>query len=485
MKRVFTILRFLLLSVLLLLAVMLAKTFMSRSTQVPAETTLKIQPDTVALQHLAQMIRFRTVSYDDSANGFVKLAELKRLYDWLKVTYPQVAKHCRFQFIGHSLLIECTGTDTKLKPALFLAHLDVVPASDSAEWSSKPFAGTIKNDTLWGRGALDDKNVAVALLEALEKTLILKQLPRRTILLAFGHDEEAGGADGAAQIAAHLIKNNIRAEFIADEGFGVMEGIVPGLKPPCAMVGLAEKGNVTLKLSVQMPAGHSAWPKADNASAVLSRGLAKLENEQFEARIDGPVRQLFETAAPHMDFGYRFLFSNLWLTSPLVKSVLLKGEKTAASIRTTHVTTIIRAGDKDNVVPANAEAQVNFRLKPGHRIADLKKEVEGILNDPRIAVSVHGDFTEATPVSPTKNANYLLLSKAIRAVFPDAIVAPGLTITGTDCKHYTRVSDCIYRFAPFRLGDSNLAGIHGKNEYISGMQLSAAIAFYQHLFGLL
>lgn len=451
----------------------------------PAETTIKIPHDTAALQHLAQIIRFRTVSYDDSANGFVKLAELKRLYNWLHITYPQVTKQCRFIPIGNSLMIECAGTEKQLKPALFLAHLDVVPASDSVEWSTNPFAGTIKNDTLWGRGALDDKNVAVALLEALEKTLILKQPPRRTILLAFGHDEEAGGAEGAAQIAAYLLKNNIKAEFIADEGFGVMEGIVPGLKQPCAMIGLAEKGNVTLQLRVQMPAGHSAWPKANNASAVLSCGLAKLENEQFKAQLDGPVRQLFETTAPHMNFGYRFLFSNLWITAPLVKSVLLKGEKTAASIRTTHVTTILRAGDKDNVVPSNASAMVNFRLLPGHRITDLKKEVERMVNDPRIVVSVHGDFTEATPVSPTSRQSYTQLSKAIRAVFSDAIVAPALTITGTDCKHYTRVSDCIYRFAPFRLGDANLAGIHGKNEHISGKQLSAAIAFYQYLFGLL
>jgi carboxypeptidase PM20D1 len=485
MIRLLKLLRFSALFVLLLLAVMLVKTFLSRSTQVSAQTTVQIQSDTAALQHLAQMSRFRTVSYDDSVNGFVKLTELKRLYEWLKTTYPNVAQLCHFRHIGQSLLIEYRGTQPQLKPALFLAHLDVVPASDSADWIYAPFAGTVKNDTLWGRGTLDDKNVAVALLEALEKTLISKKLPRRSILLAFGHDEESGGVEGAAQIAAYLKKNNISAEFIADEGFGVMEGIVPGLESPCAMIGLAEKGNVTLKLSVKMAAGHSAWPKSDNASAVLSRGLGRLENEEFNARIDGPVRELFETIAPHMNFGYRFLFSNLWITSPLVKSVLLKGEKTAASIRTTHVTTIIRSGDKDNVVPANAEAFVNFRLKPGHRIADLKKEVEQILGDSRIAVTLHGDFTEATPVSPTHHSSYNTLSRAIRTVFPDAVVAPALTITGTDCKHYTHISDCIYRFAPFRLGDSNLAGIHGKNEHISNKQLSTAIAFYRHLFGLL
>ena len=176
---------------------------------------------------------------------------------------------------------------------------------------------------------------------------------------------------------------------IADEGFGVMKGIVPGLKNNCAIIGLSEKGNVSIKLTVNELGGHSAWPNPENATSILSKGLSKLENFQFPAHLDGPVRGLFTEAAPYMDWGYRMLFSNLWISAPLVKSVLLSGEKTAATLRTTHVTTILKSGTKENVVPPSAEAIVNLRLFPGDNIAYVLKEINRVIDDPRIKSQVY------------------------------------------------------------------------------------------------
>ena len=449
-------------------------------TLVDGEDYIKI--NNIALEHLAQSTTIQVIGYDDANNDSINHQTILDFHQWVKNTYPLIAKNAKWEIINqHSLLITLKGQSNKAA-AMFLGHFDVVPTPDSSDWKHKPFKGTIAKDTLWGRGALDDKNVIVALLEAAEYRLSKGFQFNRTLIFAFGHDEETGGKNGAAAIAKHLIKNKTAVSFIADEGFGVMKGIVPGLKNNCAIIGLSEKGNVSIKLSVNQLGGHSAWPNPENATSILSRGLSKLENYQFPAHLDGPVRGLFTEAAPYMDWGYRALFSNLWITAPLVKTVLLGGEKTAATIRTTHVTTIIKSGTKENVVPPIAEAIVNLRLFPGDDIAFVESEINRILNDPRIKASVYLEGQEATPISPDNGDGYDQIKECIHAQFPETVVVPGLVITGTDCKNYTAVTNRMYRFVPFEFSDSNLSGIHGKNEYITRGQFNQAVVFYIDLF---
>ena len=449
-------------------------------TLVDGEDYIKI--NNIALEHLAQSTTIPVIGYDDANNDSINHQTILDFHQWVKNTYPLIAKNAKWEIINqHSLLITLKG-QSNMAAAMFLGHFDVVPTPDSADWKHKPFKGTIARDTLWGRGALDDKNVIVALLEAAEYRLSKGFQFNRTLIFAFGHDEETGGKNGAAAIAKHLIKNKTAVSFIADEGFGVMKGIVPGLKNNCAIIGLSEKGNVSIKLSVNQVGGHSAWPNPENATSILSRGLSKLENFQFPAHLDGPVRGLFTEAAPYMDWGYRALFSNLWITAPLVKTVLLGGEKTAATIRTTHVTTIIKSGTKENVVPPIAEAIVNLRLFPGDDIAFVESAINRILNDPRIKASVYLEGQEATPISPDHGDGYDQIKECIHAQFPETVVVPGLVITGTDCKNYTAVTNRMYRFVPFEFSDSNLSGIHGKNEYITRGQFNQAVAFYIDLF---
>jgi len=449
-------------------------------TLVDGEDYIKI--NNIALEHLAQSTTIQVIGYDDANNDSINHQTILDFHQWVKNTYPLIAKNAKWEIINqHSLLITLKGQSNKAA-AMFLGHFDVVPTPDSSDWKHKPFKGTIAKDTLWGRGALDDKNVIVALLEAAEYRLSKGFQFNRTLIFAFGHDEETGGKNGAAAIAKHLIKNKTAVSFIADEGFGVMKGIVPGLKNNCAIIGLSEKGNVSIKLSVNQLGGHSAWPNPENATSILSRGLSKLENYQFPAHLDGPVRGLFTEAAPYMDWGYRALFSNLWITAPLVKTVLLGGEKTAATIRTTHVTTIIKSGTKENVVPPIAEAIVNLRLFPGDDIAFVESEINRVLNDPRIKTSVYLEGQEATPISPDNGDGYDQIKECIHAQFPETVVVPGLVITGTDCKNYTAVTNRMYRFVPFEFSDSNLSGIHGKNEYITRGQFNQAVVFYIDLF---
>lgn len=470
-----------------IITVMLLVTLSKRAKPLTSEPSIAInvkgQPfDSGALEHLAQSTTIPVIGYDDANNDSINHQNILNFHAWVRSTYPAVAKFAKFDIINqHSLLITIKGKSSKAA-AMFLGHFDVVPTPDSAEWKYPPFHGTIVKDTLWGRGALDDKNVIIALLEAAEYSLQKGLHFNRTLIFAFGHDEETGGKNGAGAIAKHLIDNKIPVSFIADEGFGVMKGIVPGLKNNCAIIGLSEKGNVSIKLTVNELGGHSAWPNPENATSILSKGLSKLENFQFPAHLDGPVRGLFTEAAPYMDWGYRMLFSNLWISAPLVKSVLLSGEKTAATLRTTHVTTILKSGTKENVVPPTAEAIVNLRLFPGDNIAFVLNEINRVIDDPRIKSQVYQQGQEATPISPSEGDGYDQIKACIHAHFPETVVVPGLVITGTDCKNYTAVTQRMYRFVPFEFSNHNLSGIHGKNEYITRSQINQATTFYIDLF---
>ena len=452
------------------------------TTKVGLSPQVKSKIEATALAHLAEATTYRIVGYDDANNDSINHLSTLAFHDWLKKTYPLVAKRAKWEVINnHSLLITLTGSKSDAA-AMFLGHMDVVPAPDSSNWKYGPFAGKIVNDTLWGRGALDDKNVVIGLMEAAENTLAMGLPIQRTLIFAFGHDEETGGKNGAAAIAKHFKEKKIPVAFIADEGFGVMKGIVPGLKNDCAIIGLSEKGFVSIKLKVEQLGGHSAWPNPENATAILSKGLNKLENFQFPAHLENPVRGLFSEAAPYMNWGYRLLFSNLWITAPLVKMVLLGGEKTAATIRTTHVTTILKAGSKENVVPPSAEAIVNLRLFPGDRIPDVLKQIERVLGDSRIKATVYSESREATPVSAANGVGYDQIKEAIHANFKETVVVPGLVITGTDCKNYVEVTDRMYRFVPFEFSSANLSSIHGINEYMTRQQFAKGVAFYMDLF---
>ena len=467
---------------LVILLLMLGKTLFTHSDDNTLEKQLWKYENAKGFERFSKAIQFQIVGDDEGVNREQNLIELKKFHEWMANAYPTVFSKSAVEVInGGSLLITIAGKEHQ-NAAMFLAHMDVVPVADVSKWKFPPFKGVIQGDTLWGRGALDDKNVVIALLEAMEMYMKLGLKPRRDIILAFGHDEETGGLDGAAQIAQYLKKTHKSIGFIADEGFGVMDGIVPGLKKPAAIVGLAEKGFATLDLEVNIPGGHSAWPKSENASAVMVEALNKIDNFQFDASINGPIRGLFEQAAPHMNFGYKLLFSNLWLTSPLVKMVLLGKEKTAATIRTTHVTTLIHGGVKENVVPPTVSATINLRVLPGDDIQLLKSQIESVIDDKRVKVKLRPDFHAATPVSPDKGLGYDQIKQSALTIFGDVVVVPGMVITGTDCKNYVGITNRIYRFVPFRFSNENLSGIHGLNEHIERKDFYRAVDFYVDLF---
>ena len=455
----------------------------SRQVELPPFAAIAVD-EKAAGESLAAAVRAKTVS--SATDATLNADQFAVLHAHLQARYPKLHGALQREVVaGLSLLYTWPGSDPAAKPILLMAHQDVVPVAPGTEkdWQAEPFAGSIKDGFVWGRGAWDDKANLISQLEAIEMLVASGFKPKRTVYLAFGADEEVGGLRGAKAIAALLAERKVRLDFIIDEGLLITEGVLPGLKPAAAIVGIAEKGYLSVGLQVSAPPGHSSIPPPEGTStiAMMSAALTRLESNQFPAAIAGVAREMFETVAPEMSGFNRVALSNLWLFGPIVKKQLEAGASTNAMLRTTTALTIVNAGNKENVLPGVADATVNFRLLPGDTLASVMAHVKQTVDNERFALSMLPGATEPSKVAPTDSASYRLIERTVRELFPGTIVAPGLMVGGTDSQHFANVSDHIYKFSPVRARPEDLPRFHGTNERISNANLAELIRFYHRL----
>lgn len=471
--------------VALLVAVLAVNTLRqgSRQLNVPAVTPVAVDEKGVA-ERLGGAIRFQTIASRDDPDA--NAAEFRKLHDYLQQRYPKAHAALKREVVGgYSLLYTWPGTDPAAKPILLLAHQDVVPVSPGTEskWDVPPFSGEVKNGYIWGRGSWDDKGNLIAQMEAVEMLVASGFKPRQTIHLAFGHDEEISGLRGAVEIAKLLQSRNVRLDFVLDEGLLITEGIMPGLAKPAALIGIAEKGFLSMVLKVPATPGHSSMPPPKGTSAIgmMSAALRRLDDEQLPGGIRGVAHELFATLAPEMGGFQRVALSNLWLFGPVVQAQLEKGASTNALLRTTTALTVMKAGNAENVIPGMAEAVVNFRLLPGDTIASVTGHVRQKAGSDRFELIALPGAAEASPVSPTASPSYQLINRTMRQLFPDVLVAPGLMVAATDSRHFTHLSDHVYRFSPVRAKPEDLSRFHGTNERIATANLAEVVRFYFQL----
>jgi carboxypeptidase PM20D1 len=382
---------------------------------------------------------------------------------------------------GYSLLYTWPGSDPALPAIVLLAHLDVVPAEGTASWTHPPFGGAIADGFVWGRGALDDKVAAVMELEAVEHLVASGFRPRRTIVLGFGHDEEIGGHEGAAKIAALLEERKVRAELVLDEGLAITQGILDGVDAPIALIGVAEKGYANVVVTARTDGGHSSMPPRTTAVGRLARAIEAIEGDPMPPRLDGVAREMLAYLAPEMGFGRRMLLGNLWLLEPVVKRVFAGKPSSNAVIRTTLAPTMLAGSDRANVLPVQASATVNVRLLPGDTIEDVVAHLRSSVDDPQVAIEPEGEVDAASRISPSDDPTFRDLMITIREVEPRAIVAPGLVVGATDGRHYARLTDHVYRFNPMRMGPSDLPRLHGIDERIAVADLHGGVEMYARL----
>jgi carboxypeptidase PM20D1 len=430
--------------------------------------------------HLSEAIKFPTISY--SADSPIDTAAFEGYQNFLSEAYPLIhSKLKKETFSGFSLLYTWEGKNTNLKPIILMAHFDVVPAGETDFWTKPPFSGENDGTFIWGRGTLDDKAAMISILEAVERLLTENYQPERTIYLAFGHDEEIGGLKGAAVIAAALKERGAEVDFILDEGYAVTLGMVPMISGPVALIGTSEKGYLSVRMTVEMDGGHSAYPEKETAITVLVKAVDNIVSNQMKAKISEPVNGFIRYIGPEMPFYGRAIFGNTWLFKGIILKIYQGSKTSNALVRTTTAPTIINAGIKDNVIPTKSEAIVNFRILPGETSEDVMEHLKSVISDDRVSLLKLENFKDPAPVSPIDVPGFEIIHKTIRQVYPEAVVAPTMMLAASDSRKYIDISKNIYNFAPIVVTSEDLARTHGLDERNKIEDFTRGIGFYYQL----
>lgn len=474
---------------LVLLSVMVVRALLITAPKMPCswpddEQELPIREEDRSLsQRLAAALQFPTVSTDVGTYNRTALASL---IDYIEKAFPQIHSSelvTREVVANHSLLFEIRGSDPDLTPYMLCGHMDVVPA-DPSRWQQPPFAGKVVDGEIWGRGAIDAKNIVMGILEALEYRLEQGDRPRRSLFVALGHDEEVGGFDGAAAIRQALRARNVRQlEFILDEGMMVLEGLLPGLKRPVALVAVTEKGNIMARVSARGTSGHSSAPPVYNAIVTLAQVLTGFHGQCHPAQLGGSVAAEMLTAlAPEVPFHLRLALSNMWIMEPAISWFMSRSAQMDPIIRTTTAVTRVKGGIKDNVVPAEAHAFINHRVHPSQTVAEvLARDRELLGGRPNVTLEVISSM-EAHPVSPHghQDLGFRAIACSVRKIFPDALPVPALSIGNTDTRHYLDLTRNVYRFSPTLLTPQEaMRRFHGDNERIAVQNYELLVNFYR------
>lgn len=460
------------------LIITLSLTFTSKSKQpVAQKQELKINEER-AINHLSEAVQFKTISTEKEDE--IDYEQFEKFITYLEKTYPRIYKNLDVEIINnYSLIFKWQGSNQQAKPIGLAGHYDVVPAAEGTTWEQPAFSGQIDNTYIWGRGTLDDKVGVIGILEAVDYLLEENYEPKQDTYLFFGHDEEIGGEAGAAEITKYFAEKKIQFDYVMDEGGAIVENMVPGISRPVAVIGVAEKGSATATLKVQGSGGHSSQPKSKTTIGRLAKAIANLEETQFPATIKGPTKELFDFTAPEMNFLYKYIFENQWIFKPVIKSILVGKPATAAVTRSTIAPTIMNAGEKENILPETAEATINIRVMPGDTLDALKKQMDEIIDDSKVEVTLQGD--ESSKVSTTTSKGFKVIQQAAINTNKEVIVAPYMMIGASDAKHYNKVADNAYRYLPVEMEEDGLERMHGTNERIKKDAYIKVIKFYVDL----
>lgn len=469
----------------LVMAIAVIRTLAVSKPEAPSQSAPPIAVDArVVAQHLGAAVRFKTVSYGGGQHEAEKDAALGQLRDWMVATYPNFNKAAKREIIGQSVVYTWPGKKAALKPILLMAHMDVVPIVPGTEhsWSHAPFSGDVGGGYVWGRGAIDDKGCLVTILEAAERLAKNGFTPERTIMFAFGQDEEVGGGQGNAVIAKTLAARGQHFFFVLDEGGAIVDEPFAGVQKPIAFVAVEEKGYLTLVLVAHGEGGHSSRPTRDMAIVRLSDAVLKVVDHPFASGLDSVEREQLSIIAPYVPFPQRLLLANLWLTEPIVDRFIALNPEGEARLHTTIAPTMIQGGVKDNVLPPEARATINFRLHPRDTIASTIEHVRKAIDDPKVdVVALNETQEEASPVADIHGSAYRYLVQQIQESFNGIPVAPDMTTGATDSRYYAKMADAVFRLDPFHFGLGDLARVHGTNERLAIRDLAPAVGFYMRL----
>jgi carboxypeptidase PM20D1 len=427
---------------------------------------------------LRALVRIPTVSRPDPAD--VDVAAFDDLLAELERQFPLLHERLELTRVNrHGLLFHWPGRSDS-RPVVLMAHLDVVPVDETASWTHPAFEAVVADGAVWGRGTLDDKGAVVGICEAVERLLADGHRPAQEIWLSFGADEEVSGQCAPAAVEV-LRERGVEPWFVLDEGGAVAHGAFPGVAAPLAVVGVTEKGNTTLELRAEGRGGHSSTPVRMDTVARLARAILRLDNTPFPAHVHAPTLEMLERVAPHAPAYVRPLLANAHRAPGLLaRAMTSAGPETTAMVRTTAAVTTLEGSTALNAIACTARAGVNVRVLVGDTVTSVAEHVRRAIRDDTITVDVI-EPGEASPVSPTDDDAFRLVTSTIEDCFPDAVATPYIMLGATDSRFFTAICPRVYRFTPFRMSKAQRASLHSYDEHLGVADLVDGVAWYRRL----
>ena len=440
------------------------------------QTEIKFDSERAA-NNLCELVRCKTVSYQD--HSLEDDSEFEKLISLLPSLYPNVAKECEFrQLPDRALLFRLKGK-TNGAPAVMMAHYDVVPVNEDA-WELPAFEGIIKDGCIWGRGTLDTKVTFNGILFAADHLISEGFVPECDIYFAFSGGEEVNG-EGAIRIVEYFAENGIEPAFVIDEGGAVVENVFPGVKQPCGLIGIAEKGMMDVKYTVHSGGGHASAPKPNAPVDRLSKACLNMLSNPFKAKLTPPVAEMFDTLGRYSSFVYKVIFANMKLFLPVLDMICKKsGGELNALMRTTVAFTQMKGSAASNVIPPEASLVSNIRLNPADDVESALAYIKKTVNDDKVEVSCMNGMNPSR-ISTTDSEGWSKVAGAVASTWKGCIVSPYLMVQCSDSRHYGRISDRVYRFSAMDLTSEERATIHGNNEKIRLEALDKTVEFFIRL----
>lgn len=446
----------------------------------------------------------------------------EKFHDYLEKTYPLVHKHLQLKKINKfGLVYTWKGKDTSKKPIMLTAHQDVVPVPHETidQWTFPPFEGGFDGKYLYGRGVSDCKNLLIALMGTIE--LLLEEdkfKPQRTIILAFGYDEEAAGK-GAEEISEYLV-NKYGSDSIlqiideGDEGYQDIEGV------KLILPATGEKGHLNSVIDLFTPGGHLSVPPKHTSIGIMSQLITKIEDKEFSPILtnNNPVLGQLYCLAEHSKILNKSIKRDILKAqidqnaNQRVVEYLSKDAETKYLITTSQAVDIIEGGVKSNALPEHVSVVVNSRIAVEENVntvvSKLKADISTIAdkfnlgliidNQEIIEPTEHGYFNyslieslEPAPVSPINGESWNIFGGSLRylyedLIFPDSndtfIVAPFLSTGNTDTKSYWDLTRNIYRYQPsIATKNSNIHSIDEKLDFEGHFHIIAFYYYYLQL----
>ena len=432
-----------------------------------------------AVTALQKLVQCKTISYNDPAEE--DDAEFEKLISMLPTLYPKVFEVCDFQRLpDRALLLRWKGKSSE-KPAVMMAHYDVVPVREDL-WEKPPFAGIIEDGVLWGRGTLDTKVTLNGSLFAANTLMEQGFVPENDIYFAYSGGEEVNGK-GAPNIVNYFAQQGITPYLVVDEGGAVVENVFPGVKKPCGMVGIAEKGMINLQYTVHSGGGHASAPPPKTPVTTLAAACRNVVEHPFKMDLNKPAALMFDTLARHSSFVYKLIFANLWCFKPVLNLICKKsGGEMNALVRTTTAFTQMEGSKARNVIPAEAHLVSNMRLSPADSVESAVAYLKKVVNDDQVELTVL-ECQEPSPVSETDCDSYYKVADAVAETWPGCVVTPYLMVQCSDSRHYRDISNHVYKFSAMDLTAEERKSIHGNNERIRLETIGKAVEFYLRLLG--